>query len=463
MPTEFFQMAEVSPSISTQVQNERTTTQRRSGTIDYWRTIMQYGGWTEDTIRSPKAYVIVGLNIASMPIQTVPPLVPLLDGAEVCTFPPAIIVKAPGVTDADALKVWGYDPGRYSPPPCLSFAYGLTQEATAASFRAKLETALEMGIVDIQVNGTVEIITLSYGAPGTFKNGTRLSGWTSGTVWYGGWKLDSQSYRGHFVSISGREGPGMSGGVYNAWELFARVHEDGDPIGNTPLPFHLWLDSTYQDKFPWRVCVCPYQFAIWVDGYDDADVHMPYPRSAFVSMPWVPSGFTGHEVFAFVSTGILGNFRLKLEWDGYTWFDDGPWSGSNFRDMVIPVLRSRGTMVPVPPERITTSQGMLIMDNAYVTARRDPASIFLIHNRLMGKLWNCCVVSDNYGSSTIVGTMLNADWIHVSSQDWYADYTAAPFYLGVQAASVWWRFDNSVTSDLKGGSVALWRHSGVNT
>lgn len=447
MPTEFFQLAEAIPSVTTQIQNERTTTNRKSGTIDYWRDVMQFGGWTEDTVRSPRARVTVQLNINSLPIQTVPPLDPLLDGGVICEGDPAILVTAPGSTEP--LKVWGFDPGRYAPPPCEAFAYGDSKEETAALFKAKLEEALQMGIIDIAVSGSVETITLEDAAPGTHMNGVRVGGWVSGTIWHGGWKLDSEVYRGHFISISGGEGPGMDGGLnpnHKAWELFARVHSEGDPIGSGALPFSLFLDSTYQDKFPWRICVCPYQMGIWVDGRSDGEAGMPYPQSVLISMPWVPSGFTGHEVFAFVSTGLLGNLRLKLEWNGQAWFDDeGPWIENA---MIVPVLRTRLVTQPGIPDRITTSQGMLILDNAFVTARREPDG-GIIHNRLVGKLWNCCTVADNYPPATIVGTMLNADWIHVSSQSWYADYTTAPFFQGVQKASVWWRFDNSAAKQLK--------------
>jgi len=323
-----------------------------------------------------------------------------------------------------------------------------------------------MAIVDVTVSGGIETITLEDPAPGTHMNGVRLSGWVGGTVWYGGWKLDSQVYRGHFLSISGREGPGMNGGLnanYEAWELFARVHEEGDPIGNAPLQFSLGLDATYQDKFSWRICVCPYQMALWVDGFGDDDTRMPHPRSAFVSMPWVPSGYTGHDVFAFVSTSILANFRLSLEWAGASWFDDGPWSDGRPSCMIIPVLRTRIALTPpTVPDRITTSQGMLAVDNAYVTSIPAPVGGGIIHHRLAGKLWNCCTVADNYPSDTVLGTMGNADWIHVGSQSWHADYATGEFYFGVQKASVWWKFDNSAVSDSTGGSVSLWRHSGVN-
>jgi len=458
MPTEFFQLAEKTPSITTQLQNERTTSERKSNTIDSWRDTMQFGGWTEDTTRSPKAHVTVSLYINQLPVMTIPPNDELADGSALCDGLPAIVVDGPQY-DVPR-KIYGFDPGVFTPPPCESFPYGGTKEETAEIFKAKLQDVLGMGIVDTTVSGGVETFVLQDAAPGTNMNGTLISGWVGGTVWYGGWKLDSEVYRGHFISISGREGPGMSGGLnpsYEAWELFARVHEDGDHVGGTPFAFHLFLDPTYQENFPWRICVCPYQMAMWVDGVRDDDTSMPHPRSAFVSMPWAPSGYTGHEVFAFVATSIIANFRGHLEWHGSSWFDSGPWSIADFNRMIIPVLRTRIALTPpAVPDRITTSQGMLILDNAYVTSIPNPAIGGIINHRLAGKLWNCCTVSDNYPADTILGTMLNADWIHVGSETYRANYTGGEFWNGVQKASVWWKFDNT--------EVALsWRHSGLNT
>ncbi len=438
MPTEFFQLAEKNPSISTQIQNERTTTKRKSGTIDYWRDIMQFGGWTENTTRSPRARVTVELYVEGLPVMTIPPLDELLDGTEVCEGGPAIIVTAPGSTEP--LKVWGFDPGRYTPPPCEAFAYGSTQEQTAAAFKAKLQEALEMAIIDVTSSGGIETIVLEDPAPGTFMNGTRVSGWVGGTVWYGGWRLDSESYRGHYLSLSGRESPGEGGGTTNAWQIFVRLHSDGDAEGSAPVTMHLWLDPAYQDKYPWRVCICPYQFGIWMDGLGDGIANSggaTYGRSAFVSMPWVPTGFTGHTAFAFVISNITDNFRPSFEWDGYTWFDDGPWSPLRFNNVIVPTLRTRVTFAP---DRITTTQGFLIVDNAYVTSIREPASGLVIEHRLAGKLWNCCTVSDHYPFSTVLGTIMSGEWIHVSSQDYGLVF---PQTYGAQKVSLWWRFDNT--------------------
>lgn len=119
MPTEFFQLAEKTPSITTQIQNERTTTKRKSGTIDYWRDVMVLGGWAEDTTRSPKARVTVTLNVNALPVMTVPPADELADGSAICDGLPAIVITAPGALDP--IEVWGFDPALTRRRPATRF------------------------------------------------------------------------------------------------------------------------------------------------------------------------------------------------------------------------------------------------------------------------------------------------------------------------------------------------------
>jgi len=445
MPTSDFSLAEAAPSYTGTFGNERTTSARSSHTLKSWRSAMQAGGWTE--YFGVYAAASVTLNVAHLPVRTPDPAggeADKLPGAVICTQQPAIVVTFPG---GEVHKVWGYDPGQYREPPCASFPYGWTTEETFEIFKPVLAGAAGMGISSVVRTGDVADIRLVSIFPGADDNGITIGGWTGGTVWHGGYNLRSGTYRGHFLSVSAAEGPGRPGiPSHSAMELQARVHQgEEDLFGRTPQRFSLWMDPAQSSPFRWRICVCPYQFAIWMDGYGDG-YQMPSPQATMVSMPWAPEGFTGHACFAFVITSFIANIRQSLAWHGFSWFDGGPWSRQTFQSIIVPALRTRADRVtpPAVPDRITTTQGLLITDNAYVTARRDPDSLAVIDNRVAGKLWNCCTVSDNYPPSTVYSTMSGGTWVHVSSENWHPDYAAAPFMRGVQKASVWWRVDSGL-------------------
>lgn len=399
--------------------NERTTSVRSGHTLKFWRSAMLAGGWTE--YGGVHAGITVSLSIASLPVRTPDPASEddLLDGAVVCTQPPAITVSFPG---GEVNKVWAYDPGVYEEPPCSAFPYGDTQGQTYDFFKSALAAATGMGIASEIISGGIAELRLESPAAGPDDNGTQIGGWVSGTVWYGGYRMRSGTYRERFLTVTGREGPGLFDRYSHAWEMLARVHHgDFDIFGGPAQRFDLWMDPAQSSAYGWRICVCPYQFAIWMDGRGDGMGALAGPQSAMVSMPWVPEGFTGHSAFAFVSTSNIANFRGDLEWDGHVWFSDGPWASPGFAAMIVPVMRSR----PRGVDRLTTTQGFLPADNAWVTARRS--GIARIDNRICGKLWNCSVVHDDYPVTTAYAEMSGGTWVRVSSQ-------AEP-----QAASVWWK------------------------
>jgi hypothetical protein len=430
MPTEFYSLAEITPSYTGIVSNQRTTFARKGRSMQSWRTAMQAGGWTE--YAGVFATVTVGLNLAALPVRSPDPAggeAAKLPGAIVCTQAPALIVKAPG---GAVERTWGYDPGIYKEPPCEAFAYGWTQGETFDIFKSVLSGAMGMGIGSITITGDIAMIHLVSLAAGPDDNGKSVSGWVSGTVWGGGYNLRSGTYRDHFLSVTGREGPGFGDGKHHAFEMEARMHLHGDLFGSAPQRFDLWLDPAQSSRYEWRICVCPYQMGIWMDEYgDNQETGTPYPRSAVISMPWVPEGYgatpgTGHQAFAFVATGILANIRLKLAWEGNTWYDEGPWSDPSIRTIIIPVIRTHG-------ERLTTTQGMLVAGNAYVMTRPQGTGS-VIENRVSGKLWNCCVLQESYDPDTVFASMLKdagveGMWVHVSS------------LRETQKASLWWKVD----------------------
>ena len=443
MPTESFSLAEASPSYTGIVSNQKSGT-RKSESVKDWSQALEAGGWTKRGELKP--WMTVRINAAHLPVRSPEP--PggdddKLDGAIVCTMAPAITVSSPAGTVSG--MVWAWDPGVYTEPPCSNFALGGSPGTTFDNFKVALQEATGMLIISEGGDGDIAELTLEHTVAGPAFNGLLVGGWTGGQAWYGGYSYSSGTYRGRLLSVSGVEGPGWAGGEYHGFEFTARIHNGPlDLSGGTAQKFSLWLSRTHQ--YPWRICVCPYQFAIWMDQYGDggagAGGDTPYPRSALVSMPWVPEGYTGHSCFAFIATGILGVFRGDFSWGGHTWFNAGPWSAYEFFATMIPVLRTRGEVTtPDAPDRITTTQGLLLTDNAYVTASRDPARQFVIDQRIAGKLWNCCTVSDNYPFATVYSDMMDARWVHVSSHRYYPDYAASPFLYGMQKASLWWKVD----------------------
>lgn len=444
MPTESFALAEASPSYTGIVRNQKTGT-RKSDSVKDWAGALEAGGWTKSGELKP--WMTLRIDAAHLPVRSPEP--PggdddKLDGAVVCTFPPAITVSSPGGTGG---SVWAWDPGVYKEPPCSSFPLGSSPGTTFENFKSALQEATGMVILSEGGDGNIAELTLEHPVAGPQFNGLLVGGWTGGEAWYGGYAYGSGTYRGRRLSVEGAEGPGWAGGEYHAFEFTARVHEGAlDLSGGPPQKFSVWLSRAQNSPYPWRICACPFQFAIWMDQYGDAGAgagDTPYPRSAIVSMPWVPEGYTGHDCFAFVATGILGVFRGHFAWSGHTWFDDGPWSPFEFTPLMVPVLRTRGEVTtPDIPDRITTTQGLLLTDNAYVTASRDPDRPFVIGQRIAGKLWNCCTVSDSYSFGTVYSDMMDARWIHLSSHRYYPDYAVSPFLYGAQKASLWWKVDS---------------------
>jgi len=197
MPTESFSLAVASPSYTGTIVNERTTPERGGSTLGAWRDAMHAGGWTDyDDVY---ASITVRLDVAQLPVMTVPPLDDKLDGTVICTLRAAIIITATGFFEP--FQIWGYDPGAYTPPPCDAFSYGLTQQDTADTFKVKLADVLSMIIVDTKIDGTVETLTYQSVAPGPGPNGTGVAGWVNGTIWYGGYNLRSETYRGNFLDV----------------------------------------------------------------------------------------------------------------------------------------------------------------------------------------------------------------------------------------------------------------------
>ena len=428
MPTDSFQVAEALPSISRTIKNERTISAREGSTISHWYQAMVDGGWTLNYAESPKTWIKFTVHIDLLPVKTVPPISPLLPGAEVCAGSPAIIIRFPG--GSGEYKAWAWDTGRYESPPCNVFELGTSKNDTYQTFIDQIASALQMMYVGAEdKGGNVFEVKLENIEPGPIRNGAALRGWAGGQAWYGGWTFLSGVYRDSFLIVTSWEGPGYWGDY--GWGFRISVNTD-----EFPQEVGLWLDPGTKDANPFRICVCPYQMAIWLDKNGDGDLVVNNPgvnRSLFISMPWVPDGFTGHSCFAFYTSLIIAAFREHFQWTSRSWFDNGPWHKQMFGTMFIPLRRSRlNQTAPDQPDRLTTSQGLLLVENAYVTAIRDPNSQWFIQNRLAGKLWNCAIVHDRYAMKVVEAQLMGGRWIHVSSNGF-------GFIFGQQKGSVWWR------------------------
>lgn len=433
MPTESYRLEEVTPSITRLLHTERSVASRSSESLNEWRSAMEAGGWEIDLEHSPKARITLTINVPALPVLTQPPLddAHKLPGSQVCAGAPAIKWKVPG--PGDPVEMWAWDSGLYLPAPCLTFELGLTHDATYILFRAQLSAILGMS-VHAQTDkgaGIIELV-LEDPVPGPGKNGSKLSGWYSGFAWYGGWSLFSGTYRERTLNIVSWEDPGLYG--ENFWQFRVGI-SDGDYL---PQLLSIWLDTSLTSSFRLRICVCPYQMAMWFDQLGDADFGSPtgFNRSLFVSMPWVPTGFTGHSAFAFVANNVLAVFRAHFNWFAWAWFDAGPWTPDAQWGAMIPLRRSR-TLQTDFPDRLTTTQGLLLMDNAYVMSAKQPPTAFVLNNRIAGKLWNCAVVHERYDMSVVESQMEGTHWIHVSSHGF------PPFGIvyGQQLGSVWWKVE----------------------
>lgn len=470
---EFYHLEEIHPSITKLIPNERSASGQQSHTIQRFRDALTEGGWNVDEAGSPKASVVVGLNVFNMPVRSPDP--PggdddKEDGAVICAGPPAIIVTSP---EEGVVKVWGYDPGKFKEPPCSSFGYGFTQGHTYDIFKNALSGALGMGIWEELFLGDGGV-QLKFVSPfsGPDPNGTKVGGWVNGTVWYGGWRMTSQTYRGWLMAVSAMEGPGFGGGAWGAWELVTRLHRGVfDLVGTSPRTFSLALSGRFgggatppppysyssigvappaEDNpnantgdWSWyRIAVCPYQFAIWFEGSDDTPLQQgASPKSLFLSMPWAPDEFTGHDVFAFGANSILACFRNQMEWPAATQFDGKDWIETG---VAIPCMRVRNEGTVNSADRVTNTQGAVLMENAYVCSQKNDTG-YIGNHRICGKLWNCTVLDQAYPASTITADMQGGTWLHVGSHAWAADYSALPgrgVLYGAEAASVWWKVDN---------------------
>ena len=477
MPTEFFELAEVTPSITRLLVSERSTLSTSSHTVDNWRGALEEGGWT--LYSANHAQVSVTVNINTLPVRTPEPPggdADKADGSLVCLQPPFITVTPPG---GDTDKVWGWDPGAYTEPPCTHFSFGSSQAETYDHYKRALAAALGMDIKLERVMGDgVMEVTFESALAGPGLNGTRVGGHAGGTVWYGGWVMKSGTYRGHFLTVSGAEGPGSLAPNFYAMSFTVRLHQSEWDPGGPGSTFGLGLSTMWERETPappysgplslvpasgsgpdtntgaqeswYRITVCPYQFAIWLEGGSDTNPG-PGPRSLFVSMPWVPEGYTGHDAFVFGANFLTGAFRDTLMWMAQAQFDTDPWSTDSFWRIIIPVMRTRIHQVvagtaSTAPDRLTNTQGALLADNAWVSARRENSGS-VNDNRIAGKLWNCCVLHDSYPVSVVSTEMMDAQWVHVSSEQYRKNYSTLPYNsaaYGAQRVSVWWKVEKTV-------------------
>ena len=472
---EFYHLEEIHPSVTGLVPNERTGGGYRSHTVNRLRDLMVTGGWTLDMAGSPKASLTVVINIEGLPVRTPEPPggdADKANGAIICTQPPSIQVTSP---EGAVTKVWGYDPGAYTEPPCPHFEFGFTPGQTYQFFKIALTGALGMNILlELSLGGGVVELRLGEPVSGPEPNGKRVGGWVNGTVWRGGWSLYSGTYRDYHIGLSFVEGPGTGGGAWDAMELTARPYAGPEDLvggypaslslalsgrwrgGTTPVPPYSGPPSLGSAPLPpadpnanigdwswFRVCVCPYQIAIWYDGASDTpqQTESAAPRSLFLSMPFTPEGFTGHDLFVFAANSILGVFRTQMAWPAQTMFDGSPWQETG---ITVPCMRARheGTVNSV--DRVSNTQGAVLVENAYVCTEKYWSG-YIGNHRICGKLWNCAVLAQTYPCATVEADMLDGKWIHVSSHGWAKDYSALPgrgVLYGAEAASVWWKVDS---------------------
>ena len=466
---------EASPSVTGLVPNERSSLGSQSDTIRALRDLLVTAGWVFDGGSSPKATLVVVVNIESLPVRSPDPPggdADKIPGSVLCTGAPAIRVTTPG--EEEPSQVWGWDPGLYTEPPCTHFAYGFTKGNTYEAFKNALSTALGMGIsTEISLGSGVVELHFQAPAAGPGKNGTQVTGWVNGTVWYGGWRVNSGVYRGRKIGLSAAEGPGFGGGSWSALEITVSLWLDPFDLEGTPQhKFALGLSGRWEGgstppqpysrigevpvtgdpnantgDWSWfRLVACPYQMAMWFDGSTDGPIQQGSgPRSIFISMPWVPDGFSGHTSFVFGSNTILENFRNQMEWPAMTQFNGDEWQETG---VVIPCMRVRNAGTVNTADRVTNTQGAVLIENAYVCSHPQPTN-YIGDHRICGKLWNCAVLDQNYPAATITATMQDATWLHVGSHAWAFDYSTLPgrgIYYGAEAASVWWKLDSPAAS-----------------
>lgn len=262
-------------------------------------------------------------------------------------------------------------------------------------------------------------------------------GWTLIAGPSAGYTMKSGTQRGCSLTVYGREDAG-------SWKFDVRLNDRamrtftlGLIPRDEPVP-----PPPYSAPGDWyRIAVCPYQFALWLDGVADTDTSGTpgvAPRSFFCSMPWVPDGYDGHSSFVLGSFSTRPGFRSTLQWSAQTQFDSAPWSTRDIYRAVIPVMRTRLlTEDPIPADPLRNTQGAVVAGNAYVCSRKGD-NIASSENRIAGKLWQCCVLQDNYPWSAVTAEMLGGTWVHLGSQ--YQRFFGA-VDVWPQAASLWWKVE----------------------
>ena len=309
-----------------------------------------------------------------------------------------------------------YDPGAHMfPPSCPYHTLGLTYEASLANLIGAISSYTEFEVTDQEGPGYAGyakgyLLTVTAKAPGPEwnYNGFWSDGWR--TAFYqqpqnGGYVLESQAYNGNYLRVT---------------------------IGENDLaPVRLWFDfqlngagTKYRQRLNsnteqrYRIVASPHQMLIYVpsegtsSGSGGSSFLMastpwrpddsPAIGGAFVVGNWDERHAYGSGGMRHILTAGASATAVSLENENFT-------AGTGY-------LLSVPTLHTTPGTPVLNVQENAISQSAFITARRNDGTYDTTSIRLLGKLWNCMVLSKHFDLATDRVSFDGERWMLISSQ-----------------------------------------------
>lgn len=327
-----------------------------------------------------------------------------------------------GCDPGTGAPIAGFDPFRELPPVgCCSFPYGLSQEDSADSLAGAVSECTPFGAAyDAELSEEfhgVRAYKLTATVPGTPLNGYCFSGDLRGTysfaipAWNGGWKLRSQTYRGHYLELTiTATGRGDNGNQV----LLSLITSAGEGTATTRL--------TTSPPYTYKIVADAVQFAVWASSVDGDVGGSGQSAACLASMPQVDdakvSGLAHCAVFitALDRFGTPGsNLRTQLTYaPGWCALNGGFFMAD--QNIGIAALR-------LPEHDILLPDKKAIIENPYIWAAPSGETPYLL-----GKLWDSVVLSSS---------QLNRDSVMVWDQTRYVCMGKQLGSFGQTSASLW--------------------------
>lgn len=344
-----------------------------------------------------------------------------------------------GVPRAGSSRV-PFDPKVHKhPPPCPYWIVGEDFIGSMMNLISTIPADTPFEVIKIeQVPGYAHgyLITIRAKQPGPQDNWYGFDGNGYGTAVYqqpqnGGYVFESQRYKDDYLRVIVRENAG-------------------------PAPAHIWFDISLGDGSEvfsqpigsnqghmYRMVASPHQFGIWVPGLGATAGSAP-PTVLFASVPWRPDNSPASGC-AFA----VGNWNNRFQFTEASFRQSLGWAGAPAAVSVEgePLAHSTGitlcvpSLHTVPGAPVQNIQKNSVTQNAFITARRNDGTHDTEPLRILGKLWNCMVLSKHFDvTETDLIRFNQRTWMLLSSQDTY------------QQGSLWLQAPEGWTGAVIGGT-----------